>query len=170
MTGSATYGWSGVMTDGSRVFVPGVPPVTTAITDIQSYAAQADYAAAYSAYELSKLTFPSVQATQTNKLNAACSAAIMAGFSSAALGSVYAYPSKATDQTNMLANAVTGGDFMCQNAAGAWALVAHTAAQAQTVLASFITARDTARAKLTGLSAQVQAATTITAVQAVVWQ
>ena len=102
---------------------------------------------------------------KTKLLRAACDAEIEGGFLSGALGAAYRYPSGRTDQLNML----QGGDLMCEDPSGSWALRSHTDAQAATVRADFITVRDAARAKLATLLTIVQAATTPTAIDAVSW-
>jgi hypothetical protein len=115
------------------------------------------------------LPLSAVQAEQVFVLRAACTAAITGGFSSSSLGAAHTYPSTSTDQTNMLANASTGGDLWCEASGGAWSMVSHTADQAKAVLADFVTARDAARAKLATMSGQVQAASSPSSVQAIVW-
>lgn len=114
-----------------------------------------------------------VQATQAETLSVACQAAITAGFSSSALGAAHAYPSQPLDQTNLI-GAVSSGlanvNFYCADSTGAWARVSHTAAQIKQVLADGATQRMAYSAKLAGFVAQVNAATTVAAVQAIVWQ
>ncbi len=116
-------------------------------------------------------TLVQAQASQTATLMAACDAAITGGFSSTALGAAYTYPSAATDQANLAqtAAATGGGMLMCESAANVWALVAHTQAEAQTVLAAFIAWRDKQRQQLAALIAEVTAATTTAAVATIVW-
>lgn len=116
-------------------------------------------------------TLAEAQTAQTTVLMGACSAAITGGFSAAALGGAYTYPSAATDQANLAqtAAAASGGLLMCESAAGVWALVAHTQAQAQAVLADFVAFRDKQRQQLATLTNTVNSATTVAAVQAVAW-
>ena len=117
------------------------------------------------------MSLAELQAAATTTLTAACDAAITGGFSAAALGGAYTYPSAATDQANLAqtAAAAGGGLLMCESAAGVWALVAHSQAQAQAVLAAFIAWRDKQRQQLATLIASVEAATTPAAVAAVLW-
>ena len=71
------------------------------------------------------------------------------GFQSSALGAPYLYPAKTNGQLNLLLTAVAGGKLWCRAAAGtgAWQLGAHTAAQAQAVVADFVKMRDQEREK-----------------------
>ena len=119
------------------------------------------------------------QATQSSALSAACASAIVAGFTSSALGSAHTYPSQPNDQTNLI-GAVTASqspglpatwacNFWCADSTGAWAFRSHTDAQIQQVLADAVSAREAFSAKLAGLVAQVDAATTVAAAQNVVW-
>lgn len=120
--------------------------------------------------------------TQSDKLSvlsASCALQIYAGFQSSALGSVHTYPAKDKDQANLVASYAASFDptnaagwttrFWCEDSTGAWALVTHTAAQIQQVGRDGKAAITTAIQKNTTLSAQVMAATTVAAVQAVVW-
>ncbi len=119
------------------------------------------------------------QAAQGAVLAAACAAAIVSGFTSSALGGVYTYPSKPNDQSNLIGAEAASRNpanpstwtipFWCADSTGAWALRAHTAEQIQQVLTDGVTARVALSQKLAGLAAQVQAATTVSGVQAIVW-
>lgn len=74
-------------------------------------------------------------------LSSDCEAAIVGGFSSAALGTPHTYQSDRDDQTNLLgshATATATGQSVphkCQDAAGTWAYRLHTPAQMTQVLA-----------------------------------
>jgi hypothetical protein len=119
------------------------------------------------------------QATQVAVLSAACAAAIVSGFTSSALGAVHTYPSKVTDQQNLNASVTAsllpdiGTDwvtqFWCADATGAWAWTTHTAAQIQQVGKDGMSAVLALQDKNAQLAAEVIAATTVAAVQAVVW-
>lgn len=119
------------------------------------------------------------QTAQTALLSAACAAQIVGGFTSSALGVAYTYPSQPNDQSNLIgcvsASLASGlpstwtCGFWCSNPAGTWAIVQHTAAQIQKVLADGVAAREALSTKLAGLVGQVEAATTVASVQAVVW-
>lgn len=119
------------------------------------------------------------QSAQVASLSAACSAAIGSGFQSSALGAPYAYPSQPLDQSNLVGAAAASQrpglpstwscNFWCADGSGTWALRPHTAAQIQQVLADGLAAREALSTRLDGLVAQVRAAATVGAVQAVVW-
>lgn len=124
-------------------------------------------------------SLPAAQAAQIAVLRTACGAAITGGYSSSALGTVHTYPSTPTDQANMQASVVASllpnlpagwtTVFWCADTAGTWAMLSHTAAQIQQAGSdgkTWITAQQT---KLATLSAQVEAATTVAAVQAITW-
>ncbi|MGC9239855.1 MAG: XkdW family protein [Acidithiobacillus sp.] len=117
--------------------------------------------------------------TQRTLLTSQAVAAMTGGFQSSALGSVYTYPSTLTDQHNLSASVVASllpslpsgwtTPFWCQNSAGTWAFVSHTAAQIQQVGLDAKTWVTTQQTTLASLIAQVEAATTVSAVQAVTW-
>jgi hypothetical protein len=112
-------------------------------------------------------------------LAAQCGAAIVAGFSSTALGSLHLYPMRPTDQVNMMGSVTASllpnlpgtwmTPFWCQDEAGEWAFRDHTASEIQHagidgklhVVACQIT--------LASLAAQVDAATTEADIAAVTW-
>jgi hypothetical protein len=98
-------------------------------------------------------------------LRDSCTQTIERGFTS----SGKAYPSTSVDQINLVQASIAGGNLWCATA-GTWALTAHTAAQAATVLLDFVTMRDAARAKLVTLESALDAATTATQITAVVWK
>lgn len=139
--------------------------------------------------------WPSVQLVQAQQaqltlLSNNAQSAITGGFSSSALGTAHTYPSQITDQLNLhtatAASTLPGvsstytASLWCETPAVAatsttaavpasWAYTSHTAAQVQTVftaLQAWVQAQQTTHA---GLIAQVNAATTVAAVQAVVW-
>lgn len=124
-------------------------------------------------------TLSEVQAAKVAELSAACQAHIYAGFQSSALGTVHTYPAKDKDQANLSGSVVASllpglpagwvTPFWCEDAAGAWAFVPHTAAQIQQVGADGKSAIIAALEKNATLATQVMAATTVAAVQAVAW-
>lgn len=119
------------------------------------------------------------QAAQILVLKNACINAITSGYSSTALGSTYTYPSALTDQLNMAASVIASQlpglasgwttVFWCSDTAGAWAMRPHTAAQIQQAGSdgkAWVTAQ---QVKLASLTSQIAAATTVAAVQAIIW-
>lgn len=108
------------------------------------------------------------QAMQKSVMLQACSAAILAGFSSSALGSAYNYPSDDNTQRNIAMAAVSGGQIWCETG-GTWAMVPHTAAQAQQVQKDLFVMVQVNQAKYATLLAEITAASTVAAVQAIVW-
>ena len=120
-----------------------------------------------------------VKAAKKETLRAACRRAIIAGFTSDALGSEHTYPSDETDQANLsssvLASMLPGNPndwvtpFLCADAAGNWDYRNHTAAQMRKVGVdgkAAILAKLTAKAELFKTVMQAQS---IEAVEAVAW-
>lgn len=112
------------------------------------------------------------QSAQIQILSDDCRQSITSGFHSSALGAAYIYAAGEVDQRNLVQSAqcAKGGLLSCQDNTGAWARKPHTQAQAQQVLEDFVTSRDDARLLLEAAQTQVQTATTIATVQAVVWE
>lgn len=131
------------------------------------------------AAELATLQLQQAQQAQIALIAQASNAAQTTGFSSSALGSAYTYPSGLQDQANLTACIVASlmpGNastwtvlFWCTSSAGVSNFVAHTAAQIQKVGQDALTAIMTIKQKQLTLTQQILAATTIAAVQAVVW-
>lgn len=119
------------------------------------------------------------QSSQIALLSAACANAIISGFTSSALGSAYNYPSKVTDQQNLASSVLASmmpnitstwtTPFWCADTKGVWAFRDHTAAQIQQVGQDAKAAILANMTKNQSLAAQVQAATSVAAVEAVVW-
>jgi len=125
------------------------------------------------------VSLASAQATQIAALSASCASAIIAGFTSSALGSVYTYPSKIVDQQNLAASVLASmipnlpttwtTPFWCANSEGVWARVPHTVDQIQQAGIDGKAAVEGYQAQNDSLAQQVSAATTIAEVQAIVW-
>lgn len=116
------------------------------------------------------------QAAQTAKVSNACAAALCAGFSSSALGSARTYPSQDPDQRNLLNAALAAqgqpstwtASLWCANS-GTWSLASHTVAQVQQVNADWLAFRQAQQQKCVTLIGQINAATSVSAVQAINW-
>ncbi len=115
-------------------------------------------------------TLAQAQALQMGILRTACQSAITGGFSSSALGSAYTYGSGVTDQTNLntVAGSPSGGSLWCETG-GVWTMKVHTQAQSQAVLSDFVAWLNACQSQLATLTAEVNAATTVAAVQAITW-
>lgn len=112
------------------------------------------------------------KADQIAQVTVDCGAAIVSGFKSSALGVEYTYPSKPTDQTNLIGAVASGLAiiyFWCANAAEVWDFREHTDAQIKQVLADAGTQRMAYSAQLAGLVAMINAAETLTDVTNVIW-
>ncbi|HDR9065468.1 hypothetical protein JQC70_22390 [Burkholderia contaminans] len=119
------------------------------------------------------------QEAQIAALNAACAGAIAAGFISSALGAAHTYPAQITDQQNLSASVLASlmpnlpsgwtTPFWCADSSGAWSYAMHSAAEIQQVGQDGKAAILAAISKKAALAAQVNAATSVADVQAVVW-
>ena len=131
---------------------------------------------------ISQVEVPSVQLEwikqeANQRLAAACQTAIEAGIASSALGTAYTYPTDKTSQVNLtgeVSAAIIGGPigtyaFMCADGAGVWARRPHTDVQIKVVGVDVRAHVKTQLDRLDTLRAQVTAATTVAAVEAVVW-
>lgn len=122
------------------------------------------------------LTLPEAQAGQVAKVSAACAAALIAGFTSSALGSARTYGSNDNDQRNLLNAAMAAQgqsstwttQIWCANS-GAWSLASHTAVQVQQVNADWLAFRLSQQQKCANLVGQINAATSVAVVKAIDW-
>jgi hypothetical protein len=124
-------------------------------------------------------SLPAAQAAQIVVLLAACAAAITGGYTSSALGAAHSYGSQSTDQINMTASVVASllpslpstwtTPFKCADSTGTWAMRPHTAAQIQQAGLDGKTWVTACQNQFDAFSAQVTAATSVEAVQAIVW-
>lgn len=121
----------------------------------------------------------SAQAVQSAVLYAACQSAITGGFTSDALGVAHTYPSTDTDQQN-LASAVGAASYhsasdgwttqlWCEASGETWSFADHTATQVQEVNSSFVSFRTGLQALLYSGVQAVDAATTVSGVEAITW-
>ncbi|KVD97623.1 hypothetical protein WI90_30220 [Burkholderia ubonensis] len=118
----------------------------------------------------------SVKASTIAALNAACQAAILAGFTSSAIGSATFYPTTDTDQRNLQSSALAAAwsvgtadwrvSLWCRHG-DAWTYVEHTAQQVQQVNADWVTFRTASQQRYADAIAQVREATTIDAMRAI---
>ena len=131
-------------------------------------------ASAYSQYRL----IPA-RNSKISSLTTSCAAAITAGFTSSALGTIYTYPSQIVDQQNLSANVMSSllpslpstwtTPQMCMSSSGVWSYVNHTAAQIQQVGSDGKTAVLAALVHKQTLVNSVMAATTVAQVNAINW-
>ena len=120
-----------------------------------------------------------LKATAAAAIDAACAAAITSGFKSSALVASYTYPSQQTDQFNLSANVMSSllpglasgwtTPQLCEDSTGAWAYRDHTAAQIQQVGSDAKAAIQASLIKKATLQAEIAAATTNAAVNAISW-
>lgn len=124
-------------------------------------------------------TLSEVKAEKSEEITQATESHIVSGFDSSALGAAHHYPAKRTDQLNLsgtiqralLPTALPTDvyPFWCKDASDVWAFRAHTAAQIEQVGKDAYQAILDARVHNATLQAQIEAATTVAAVEAIVW-
>ena len=124
-------------------------------------------------------TLSESQSSQISAISMDCGNEITSGFTSSALGSTYTYPSKMTDQMNLIgaygdslnpSNPSTWTTkFWCADSTGAWALRVHTSSQIQQVFADGVARKLALIEQNDLLASQVMAATTVSAVQKIIW-
>lgn len=124
-------------------------------------------------------TLAESQSAQIGLISMDCGNAITSGFTSSALGTAYTYPSKMTDQTNLIgaygdslnpANPSTWATkFWCADSTGAWALRVHAASQIQQVFADGVARKLAMIEQNDLLASQVMAAKTVSAVKKIIW-
>lgn len=113
-------------------------------------------------------TFSDVKALRTSAIQSVCQSAILGGFTSSSLGSAYNYPSDDNSQRNIAMAAAAGGSIWCE-AGSTWAMVPHTVTQAQQVQKDLFTMIQANQGRYAKLVAEIGAATTSTAVEAITW-
>lgn len=124
-------------------------------------------------------TLAQAQAAQIALISAACGAAVIAGLPSSALGASYVYPTRQTDQTNLMAAVIrvgmpqTPANFMTslalQTSPGVWGMLSHTVAQVQQVGQDIFGPISAMLVKNNSLAGQVMVASTVAAVQNINW-
>ena len=125
------------------------------------------------------LSLAKAQAAQVIAIQASCESLIIAGQTSAALGSLYTYPSGLTDQANLNANVVSSllpgllagwtTPQLCLNSVGVWAYLPHSVAEIQQVGSDVKAAIMALLLKSANYQAEIALATTVAEVQAIVW-
>jgi hypothetical protein len=110
-----------------------------------------------------------VQVSQSSIIKTSCANAITTTFSSSALGSAFNYDCAPLDQVNISYVSVHGGSLWCQAGMNPWTFTAHTIIQGLQVQADMTTHIQAQQAIYAGLLTQINAATTVSAVQAIVW-
>ena len=113
------------------------------------------------------------------EIDAACVAAILAGFQCDALGSVHTYPAKQQDQANLTASVTASlipslpddwtTPFWAMDQFGNWAYHMHTAAQIQAVGVAGKSAIAAALVKNAALESLIKAATDAATLNAIHW-
>ncbi|MEM5384132.1 hypothetical protein VSR68_11140 [Paraburkholderia phymatum] len=155
---------------------PGTDVAPPAITDGQ---------AAYwsgGAWEVRAMPGPDLDAAKVAQkavVSRVCQDTILAGFESSALGATHHYPAKFTDQQNLNASVVASllpglaadwtTPFWCADADGVWAYLPHTAAQIQQAGRDGKSAILACLTKNQQLAEQIDEASSIASVQAIVW-
>lgn len=121
-----------------------------------------------------------IRAAKVAELSAACSGAIVGGFVSSALGAPHTYPSRGTDQTNLMGSVVAsmlpgvGPDwstpFWCADEVGEWAFRPHSAAEIQAVGADGKSSIVACQARLADLVALVGLAESAEDLTSIGWE
>lgn len=122
------------------------------------------------------LLLSAAQAAQIAIVSEACAAALIAGFTSSALGSTNTYPSLDPDQRNLLNAALAAqgqtsswsASLWCAKS-GTWTMASHTPAQVQQVNGDWMVFRQAQQKKYATLVAQIMEATSVAGVQAITW-
>lgn len=110
------------------------------------------------------------------EMDNACADDITSGFSSNALGTAYNYPYNTVDQLNLnacviesLINITWSGPFWCEDTNGIWDRRIHDATQIQTARVDGAIHTRSNQDKLKIKREEIQAATTVEQVEAIVW-
>ena len=124
-------------------------------------------------------TLEEIKIQKANEINTACGTQIISGFTSESLGSVKHYQSEQIDQLNLVGVVAGGIDdmFKCgtedadfvNNGIIAWAYEPHTIAQLIQVLNDGKAYKQTLLQRAYTLKEDIESATTVAAVNAIVW-
>ncbi|RMO79785.1 hypothetical protein ALQ33_200045 [Pseudomonas syringae pv. philadelphi] len=124
------------------------------------------------------VTLDQVKADKLAQISADCAEEIVGGFACDALGAQYTYPSKPTDQSNLMASVLSSltasGDewqtpVWCYDVMGVGDYRSHSAVQVQAVGNASLSARNDALAKKADLEARVSSATKANQVSEINW-
>ena len=117
------------------------------------------------------ITLAKLQQAKIVDLNTACGNFMVSGFTSSALGNVHTYDSKLEDQLNLTGVMALNADsyYKCVDGAGVKAFLPHSAAQIKQVGIDGAMFKMVALSKVDGLKKAVMLATTLAAVNAIVW-
>ena len=109
------------------------------------------------------------QVVQSAIVKTSCANAITMTFTSSALGSGFNYDCAPLDQANIGFVSIHGGSLWCQTGTNPWTFTTHTTIQGLQVKADMTSHIQAQQAIYAGLLTQINAATTVAAVQAIVW-
>lgn len=160
-------------------FLASLVEVTGDIPSVGDMATQIGTRWAFAAATASAEDLGTAKSHQQAALRASCAAAIIRGFDSDALGTLHAYPFKATDQTNLMRvvtlSLVPGLSddwtvpIWCATGAGEWVHQPHTANQVQEVGSAADAHVLACQTRLAVLVQTVGDATSIEAVHTIDW-
>lgn len=106
---------------------------------------------------------------KVDEINWAAVVAITGDFGSSALGTLNAYPSKATDQQNTNSVSLVGGYLWCADDSRVWKFILHTKAQATAVQADMVAHIQAQQKKCADLIIKISTTKTIDEIKAIVW-
>ena len=125
------------------------------------------------------ITLDMVKAAKAEELNLACQSQIYAGYISDALGGIYHYPAKLTDQANMVASVTSSlypnldtnwtTLFWCMDTNNVWSYKPHTVSQIQKAGADGKAAILAALSKNVSLQELLSAAETVKDAESINW-
>lgn len=147
-------------------------------TDLDGADSEPELAAVLAVYGLT-VWEPDAKAEAIGRLSVSCSAAIVGGYVSSALGEPHTYPSNITDQINMMGSVTASllplldhewkTPFWCRDEAGTWAFRDHTQQQIQTAGSDGKAHIVACQGSLMALTALVMAADPAADLSKIVW-